>query len=242
MSRLSSCALCLPPIENGWQGGPPASRSISLPMASQSNSLTSPSWTFQPATSGYPQALFSRIVSHAHLSHSTTACGSKPARWTPIASPPAPAYSSTHFIRFSPCQGSASIVDQAIPCSSIHIPKPRIHASPILLARQLCGYLVRDCLRVSPSKSRASILVSEPMNNFRAYAKSNHARTQLHAGNERPNLVFLVSPGNVGDICIPCHERACGRPFLVSCQSSESKPCVGFVPRATLCPLLYFSS
>lgn len=92
--------LMFPPMENGWHGGPPASKSTSSVMDDQSNVRTSPSYNGQSATRGKLFFWFSRIVSHAHLSHSTTASGLKPARLTPIASPPAPAYSSTAFINY----------------------------------------------------------------------------------------------------------------------------------------------
>ena len=101
MSRESELALCLPPIENGWQGGPPARRSIPLGIFDQSNSLTSPSKRSQSDNSGKPFFLFSLTVSQAHLSHSTTARCSKPAISQPIAKPPAPANSSTDFILIS---------------------------------------------------------------------------------------------------------------------------------------------
>ena len=42
--------------------------------------------------------MFSLIVSHAHLSHSITASGSKPDKPRPSPNPPAPANSSTDFI------------------------------------------------------------------------------------------------------------------------------------------------
>src|SRR5580704_7732660 len=95
MLRSSSCPLCFPPIENGWHGTPPASRSTGPLIKLKSNPLTSHSCTGHACMDSTFLAWFSLSVLQAERSRSTTAECSKPALATPSARPPAPLKSST---------------------------------------------------------------------------------------------------------------------------------------------------
>lgn len=82
MSRLSLLALCLPPREKGWHGGPPATMSTQ-PTLFKSNFAMLPSKTMFGSK-------FARNEAHASLLNSTNEVCSSPEVSSPFASPPVP--------------------------------------------------------------------------------------------------------------------------------------------------------
>lgn len=94
MSRESSMPRALPPMLNGWHGGPPATRSMD-PKSENRTSRASPLVTCQCLMPGMlSRSAFATSVSHAGWFHSMSASWSNPARCEPRASPPAPVKSS----------------------------------------------------------------------------------------------------------------------------------------------------
>jgi len=173
MFRASLSPACLPPIENGWQGGPPATTSSLPAHFLKSTSRTSRCITGQFAINSHPRFWFSRILAHESRSHSMTASCSKPSKLAPKARPPAPANSSMHFMF---CSENDAHFYPVVQDQQARIPRLR---APSNQQRASLGSLRRhagDSREAWASKNRGVSSATGSECKACGDAKNNHAR------------------------------------------------------------------